>query len=185
MSDTVGSRRSRVSCSGSLLVRRSIDKGVLLTIGAVNGRVVLLESRCLTVTNGVVSRGVGSVTIASVERLVSVVTGHNKVASHFVEGVEAFKRCRCNVATSNADSETDHVVRDKVHPLLVEDVTTSHVGCNISSNGVTHVGGPVGVQFTTLVTSLHADFGEITKGHDLEVQWGLDEVDGGKGTVGL
>jgi hypothetical protein len=128
-----------------------------------------LEGGGLAVSNRVVSRRVGSISVASVERGVSVVTGHDKVAAHFVKGVEALQGCGCFVSSGNADSDADLVVGDEVHPLFVEDIGTGNVGSNVSSDRVTHVGGTMGVQFTTFVTSCHTNLGKVTQGHDLQV----------------
>jgi hypothetical protein len=143
-----------------------------------------LEGRGSTARERVVTRWVGRVTITGVERVVIVVSGHDKVASHFVEGVEALEGGRCFFASSNADSEANLVVGNEVHPLFVKDVGTSDVGSDVSSDGVTQVGSSVGVELTTFVAGLHSNLGEVSQGHDLEVQGCLYKVNSGERSIG-
>lgn len=149
----------------------------------VDGGVVLLEGRGVAV-HGVQTRWVGGVTVTGLEDVVGVVTWHDEVAAHLVECVLADKRGWRRVGTSNADSEADLAVGDVVHPLLVKDVLTGDVGGDVTTDWVTHVGSSVRVELTTVVTVDHVDLGEITVGHDLNVQRSLDEVDTSHGTVG-
>lgn len=149
----------------------------------VDGRVVLLEGRGVAV-HGVQTRWVGGVTVTGLEDVVGVVTWHDEIAAHLVEGVLADERGWRRVGTSNADSEADLTVGDVVHPLLVEDVLTGDVGGDVTTDWVTHVGSSVRVELTTVVTVNHVDLGEVTVGHDLNVQRSLDKVNTSHGTVG-
>ena len=148
-------------------------------------RVVLVESGSASVGLGEETRWVGSVTVAGLEDVVGVVTGHDKVATHDVELVLALERGGGLFGTGNADTEADLVVRDVVHPLLVEDILTGNVGSDVTTHRVAHVGGTVRVELTTLVTGNETDLGEVAEGHELDVEGGLDKVSASDGTVGL
>lgn len=95
----------------------------------------------------------------------------------------ALERSWGNVGTSNADTEADLVGRSVVHPLLVEDMLTGDVGSDVTTDGVTHVGSTVRVELSSLVISHEADRGEVTDGHQLDIEGSLDKVSTGDGTV--
>ncbi len=97
----------------------------------------------------------------------------------------AFESGRGLFGAGDADTEAELVVRDVVHPLLVEDVLARDVGGDVTTDGVTHVGSTVRVELTTLVTSDETDLGKVTESHELDVEGGLDEVSSSDSAVGL
>lgn len=96
----------------------------------------------------------------------------------------ALERSGRLLASGDADTEADLVGRSVVHPLLVKNVLTRDVGGDIATDGVAHVGGTVRIELSPLVAGHEADAGEITDGHQLHVEWRLDKVSTGNGTVG-
>jgi hypothetical protein len=141
----------------------------LASLCSVDGRVVLLEGRCRSIVFRVQTRRVSSVTVTRVKCAVVVISGHDKVAAHLVQGVLAFQSSGCLVTSSNTDSDADLVVRNVVHPLFVEDVGSTDVGRNVSSYRVTETSGSVWVKLTTFVTCLHTDSSKVTESHNLNV----------------
>lgn len=183
--DTVRGAGERVSSGRCGLVGSSVGVRVSGAASNVDAGVELVECRSLSVALRVQTRGVSSVALAGLKDLVSVVAGHDEVAAHDVELVLALEGGGSLLGTGDADTEADLVVRDVVHPLLVEDIRPRDVGGDIAADGVAHVGSTVGVELTTLITSNETNLGEVTERHELDVKGGLDEVSSSDSSVGL
>ena len=139
----------------------------------------------MTVVFGVETRRVSGVAVASLKDVVGIVTGHDKVAAHNVELVLALESGGGLIGAGNTDTEADLVVRNVVHPLLVENILAGNVRGDVTTDRVAHVGGAVWVQFATEVTRGKTDLGKVADSHELNVERGLDKVSTRDGSIGL
>jgi len=73
-------------------------------------------------------------------------------------------------------ADTELLVGHVVHPFLVVYVCPSDVGSDVSADGVTIAGGTMRIQLSAFITSRDRQPVESAPSLDLDVKWGLDEM---------
>jgi len=84
---------------------------------------------------------------------------------------------------TGASAHAECRIAEEARPFCVLEVGSEGIAVDQSANGVAVAGSTVRVEFTTLITRLNVDLGEITGTGDLDVITGTDKMNAFEGAI--